>query len=105
MTRKPFIGAVYERKRPVIDPWTKEVKAAAPRVEVISCDVTYFDCPGVLVSMLWREDFGPPPLWRTSDNVKFNLEDFLSQFRPINNVVYFRSRGNAKASDRQEQKR
>lgn len=92
MIRKPFTGATYERDRPSIDPFTKVVVGPPPRVTVLSCDVTYFGCPGILVSMPWPSTSGAPPVWRVTDEVKFNLEDFVRQFHPVDNVVQFGSR-------------
>lgn len=86
----PFIGAVYERNTPLINVLTFEVIGPPPRVTILKNDVTYFGCPGLLVLMPWPLASKAPPKWRTTDEVRFNLEEFLGQYHPINNVVPIR---------------
>jgi hypothetical protein len=80
--RLPFVGARYERNWPTFD-------RLPVRVTVLNNSTTYFGCPGVSVSMPWNFP-KPAPAWRTTDEVKFNLEQFLEWFHPIENVINFR---------------
>ena len=80
--RLPFIGARYERNEPTI-------KGLSVRVTVLNNRTTYFGCPGILVLMPWDYPW-PEPEWRTTDEVKFNLEQFLQEYHPIDNVVTLR---------------
>lgn len=84
--RRPFIGARYERNSVCRDPFTHEVTGPAPRVTILDNDTTYFGLPGLLVLMPWNFPDKPRPSWST-DQVKFNLEDFLRNWHPIENVM------------------
>jgi len=82
--RLPFIGARYERNWPTR--WPARIEGLPVRVTVLDNRTTYFGCPGVLVHMPWDVSW-PEPSWRKSDKVKLNLEQFLEQYHPIENVV------------------
>lgn len=99
MMRAPFIGARYERNWPTgwlgpdqRMPWYDGPEGLPVRVTVLNNRATYFGCPGVLVSMPWDFPF-PQPKWRTTDEVTFDLERFLSEYHPIENVVTLANRG------------
>lgn len=81
--RLPFIGARYERNSVSRDGFPV-------RVTILDNRITYFGCPGVLVSMPWNFP-RPAPAWRTTDDVRFNLEQFLELYHPIENVVALRA--------------
>jgi hypothetical protein len=82
--RLPFIGARYERNWPTRSP--ARIEGLPVRVTILNNRTQYFGCPGVLVLMPW--DFPwPAPEWRTTDEVRFNLEQFVEQFHPIENIV------------------
>lgn len=87
--RLPFVGARYERNWPTRSP--APVEGLPVRVTILDNATTYFGCPGVLVHMPW--DFPwPAPLWRATDEVRLNLEDFLRQYHPIENVIALKKR-------------
>jgi hypothetical protein len=81
--RKPFVGALYERNRPLTDPFSGDVWGPPPRVTILSTDVTYFGCPGVLVFLAWTDRQGV----HQEREVRHNLEQFLEQYHPVENIV------------------
>lgn len=85
----PFIGSRYERNWPTQSP--APIEGLPVRVTVLDNRATYFGNPGVLVLMPWDFPF-PQPKWRTTDEVKFDLKRFLSEYHPIENVVTFVNR-------------
>lgn len=71
--RKPFAGARYQRK-----------KGARDIVTVLRNDVRYFGEPGVLVDF---NSCSLPRQWYQPDGTaKFNVEQFVEWFRPVDNV-------------------
>ena len=100
MTRRlPFLGSRYERNWPTR--WPAAHVGLPVRVTVLRTNVTYFAEPGILVSMPWDYP-GPPPDWRTTDEVKFNMEQFLENFHPIDNVVALRHADGVSANPKED---
>ena len=84
--RKPFVGAKYERNWPTKFP--AQVEGLPVRVTILNNSTAPWlgSEPCVLVLMPW--DFPwPAPEWRTSDEVRLPLEQFLSDYHPIDNVI------------------
>ena len=91
--RLPFVGARYERNWPTAAP--APVEGLPVRVTILKNRTTYFGEPGVLVSMPWEFPW-PQPAWRETDEVRLNLDQFLNQYHPIDNVVALRGAESAK---------
>jgi hypothetical protein len=89
-TRLPFVGARYERNCPTRYP--APIEGLPVRVTVLDNRASHFGCHGVLVSMPWDFPWKPPE-WRTTDEVKLNLEQFLEQYHAIDNVVMLHAVG------------
>lgn len=85
--RLPFVGARYERNWPTR--WPALVEGLPVRVTILDTRISYFGEPGVLVLMPWDFPY-PQPAWRTTDEVRINLDQFLHQYHPIENVVAIR---------------